>query len=433
MSLNAEKNTESYKDNNESFRHDYNLTVLFCIIISVALTINYLLPNDYLALLCTAVAIVKLFICKEKDLLPLMIYFPFLAYLFRFQNYNIFIFVCLAFIARASLLKKENLVFTIVGIPIYFAIHLFSSINTDFSIGDLIPLFCIMILMYACILYDESRKDACIYFFITGHIVTSFLGLARDIYISAGWYNDSFRFSGLSYDPNFYAITAVITLCILMLGLGYKIKTVRWFIVTIITISFGVITYSKSFLFCLIAIILISFFTAEHKVRSNILKTLPAILIICFIFRKQLFGVYESFKARFVAVDSLDSLTTGRVRLWKIYWADIFKSVESVLVGNGVVQSIKSAAHNTYLEMLQKFGFIGAASDIFFLYACNGKIKSRFKLSINAAFVILIFAALLFFLSAYTFYGFWQCIFIIMILSRRDEQSAETISNYSGV
>lgn len=436
MSIGEEKNISGCKDDNESFRHDYNLTMIFCIILSAVLTINFFLPNDYLSLLCTAAAIVKLFLCKKKELLPLMIYFTFLAYLFCFQNYNIYIFVCLAFIIRAALLTKENLVFTIVGIPVYFATHLLSSINTDFSIGDLIPLFCVMILMYACNMYDEKSRNAYIYFFIAGHIVTSFLGLTRNIgrlTVSEHLYNDSLRFSGLSYDPNFYAITAVITLCILLLGFGYKFKTWKWLAATIITLSFGVITYSKSLLFCFAAIILISFLTAERNVKSNILKALPLFLILCFVFSKQLFGVYEAFKARFNAVDSFDSLTTGRVTLWKIYAADIFKSAESIFFGNGISPSIKKAAHNTYLEILQKFGLIGAVTDAIFLYACNKKIKSKFKLSFTSVFVILLLAALLFFLSAYTFYGFWQCIFIVMILIRKDEQNAETVNSYSGI
>lgn len=413
-----------------NFRYAYKNTIFFCVILSVLLTVNFLLPHDYLALLSTFVACIKLFFCKRKELLPLIIYFSFFAYLFRFQNYNIFVFVALSFLTRAALLKRVNLVYAVVWIPIYFFTHLLSSVslNMNFSIGDLIPLFVVMILIFASGLCEEENKNVYLYFFIVGHIMASFLGLTRNsgrlkdilnsAYVSVNSYQDSLRFSGLAYDPNFYTITAVLTLCILMFGFGYKIKTNRWFFATIITIVFGLITYSKSMLFCFLVILLVSFLKTEKIIRLNVLKTLPFLLGLCIIFHNQLLSIYETIMVRFEEVDSLQSLTTGRSDIWKIYFNDIFKSVDSFFWGNGIVQSFKYAAHNTYLEIIQKFGLIGIVTDFLYLYFCNKKMKGRFNLSMNSIFVVVIFAALLFFLSAYTFFGLWQCIFIVMILTR---------------
>ncbi len=421
------------------FRKEYRGTMIFCIAMSFVLVLNYFLSNDYLALSCTIVASAKLFICREKELLPLSIYFSYLAYLFRFQKYNIYVFVCLAFIVRVTFLKKDNFLFTIIGIPLYFIVHLFSSTNVEFTIGDLIPLFSVMILMYACGVYNEKYRDVCIYFFIVGHVVTSVLGLLRNIsrlniilnttFVSVHSFRDSLRFSGLSYDPNFYTVTAAITLCILLLGFGYRIKTLKWFVATTITISFGLITYSKSMIFCFITIIAFSLFKAEHKTRLRILKMLPIFIILCLIFRRQLFGIYETLMVRLDGADTAESLTTGRTNLWKMYYNDIFKSTKSFLIGNGIVQYFTSAAHNTYLEILHKFGFIGAITEVIYLWGCNRRIGYRFTLSLNSLFIILILAALLFCLSAYTFYGLWSCLFIVMILVRKENQYAENFDN----
>lgn len=421
------------------FRKEYRGTMIFCIAMSFVLVLNYFLSNDYLALSCTIVASAKLFICREKELLPLSIYLSYLAYLFRFQKYNMYVFVCLAFIVRVTFLKKDNFLFTIIGIPLYFIVHLFSSTNVGFTIGDLIPLFSVMMLMYACSLYGETYRNVCIYFFIAGHIVTSFLGLFRSIsrlnnilntvHMSVHSYQDSIRFSGLSYDPNFYTVTSVITLCILMLGFGYKIKTGRWFIAAVITISFGLITYSKSMLFCFLAVFAISLLKAERKTRINILKMLPMFIILCFLFRRQLFGIYETLMIRLDDADTAESLTTGRTKLWEMYYNDIFKSTKSFLIGNGIVQYFTSAAHNTYLEILHKFGFIGAITEVIYLWGCNRRIGCKFTLSLNSLFIILILAALLFCLSAYTFYGLWSCLFIVMILVRKGDQYAESFDN----
>lgn len=425
----AEKSMTCYRTE-INFRYTYKNAMFFCVILSILLTVNFLLPNDYLALLSTIAVCMQLFFCKRKDLLPLMIYFSFFAYLFRFQKYNIFVFVVLSFLTRVAFLKRVNLIYAVAWITIYFFTHLLSSfsLNVDFSIGDLIPLFVVIILFFASDLYEQENRNTCLYFFISGHIVASFLGLTKNIgrlkdilnsaYVSVDSYRDSLRFSGLAYDPNFYTITAVLTLCILMFGFGYKIKTKRWFIATIITIVFGLITYSKSMLFCFLLILLGSFLKAEKTIKLNVLRTLPFFLALCIIFRNQILSIYNTLVVRLNEVDSLQTLTTGRSEIWKMYFKDIFKSVDSFLCGNGIVQSFKYAAHNTYLEIFQKFGLIGVGTDLIYLYFCNRKMKGRFNSSMISIFAIAILAALLFFLSAYTFYGLWQCIFIVMILTR---------------
>jgi hypothetical protein len=298
------------------------------------------------------------------------------------------------------------------------------------SLGDVVPFIAIFCLLFACCSYRVEQRELCVKYFLAGYITTSVLGLFKSLtrlseimsvdYLSAYSWEDTLRFSGLSYDANFYAIIALITLCILLFGFQYRFRSnFVWTIMTFTTVVLGMLTYSKSFYLPLFLILVISVIKTDKNIRTKIIKAIPLMLILCFIFRAQMGIIVNLFLIRLTESDGVNGLTTGRYELWVEYLQRIGSSFESIVIGNGVRSVGLKAAHNTYLEIIYKFGLLGLLVDIGYMGICIklvGLVKH--KKSINEIATVLLLLLLFFNLSAYTFLALWSCLFMTIILIR---------------
>ena len=72
-------------------------------------------------------------------------------------------------------------------------------------------------------------------------------------------------------------------------------------------------------------------------------------------------GLVEVILTRFSNANDLNSLTTGRVGLWKSYIDEMFSNVKVFFLGRGFtnVKINGRASHNTILQMFYQFGLLG--------------------------------------------------------------------------
>lgn len=408
--------------------------LFFLLAVSLFLFINYFLSNDIVSLFCTIVSCIYILVCKVNLLIPTIVYLTFFSYIFRFNDYNLYVFVCVVFVIRLLFFRKRNFIAGIIGIPLYIFFHLLSTNIGELTLTLIVPFVSIICLYFSATEFKIYMRDKCIAYFILAHFLSSFFGLFKEncrlqnvfntTYISVSSWQDTIRFSGISFDPNFYTIISVIVLFIIVFKLKEKLKFILWIILIGIDIAFGLMTYSKSFYFCTACILICAILSTEKTMKIKLFQSLPVIIIAIFLMSNQIDNIFNGFMSRFIGVTSVNSLTTGRENLWIMYIKLIFKDISSVIVGNGILNNGLKAAHNTYLEMLYKFGIIGVVEDILYLIICRKKFFYASSKNIASVLIVVLFLFLLFNLSAYTFYGLWLCIFIIWV-ANMDKSNGE--------
>lgn len=412
--------------------------------ISLLLFLNFFTDSDYLSLFGTAAVVISLLTARRDRVLPLAVYYSFFAYLFYYSGYNLYVFVAIALIIKAAFSVPNKLGVLLAISVSYLAVHLLSSVGYSLKLGDFIPFFTILCLCAASTLYLPSDRKNIIYAFVSGHLVSSVFGLFRtqtrlmDIletdYLSFIEWHDTVRFAGLSFDPNFYSLLAVIALYLVMLygDLLFRKKATQ-LIVLFIIVLFGVITFSKSLILSCVVFFAASVFDRRSILRKRLLLFILVAVLGIFVFEGQVSRVLELIGLRFSDIETLDDFTSGRVSLWNMYMKELMSSWEIFIVGAGLKGRLllEKAAHNTYLEILYKFGILGFVSNTLYFLYCNGLIKKEKKLMLADKVCVLLLAVLLFNLSAYTFYSLWTCLFVVMVVAKGVEN--EDICSGSGI
>lgn len=200
--------------------------------------------------------------------------------------------------------------------------------------------------------------------------ITDYMRVVRAYEISTNVY----RFTGLYSDPNYLSKTLVL-LCVSLFILIQKKKIgSRYWTLLVSLIIFGTQTISKSF-FLMLAVMVIFFaiISVKNKHYGVLIGILIiSILMISLIASKKLV-IFENVLKRFI---SGDSLTTGRVEIWKEYIDLLLSDPLKLIFGAGIGNSMKYMAHNTYLDFLYYYGIIGSVVFIIGLkYAINKKKK----------------------------------------------------------
>lgn len=411
--------------------------IAFPIFIALMLLLNYFTSNDYISLICTVVVFAYLLFCKRELLLPNMIFYSLFAYLFHYGDYALYVFVCIAFLFRVALIKKANFMLFIALFPVYLIMHLISTDFSVISIGDIVPFFSILCLLGACLVYNSSDREKCISYFIIGYVLSAVFGTLKSAsrlaevshvtYTSVFSWQDTIRFAGISYDPNFFTVLSLIVLMLIMFSGIAKTQKVLTIVGLVTAIVAGANTYSKSFYILACLLVIVYLFGSQKKILKRVGIVLALAVLASLIFENEIYSILVNITSRFANVETMNDLTTGRSNLWIEYFKDIFSSISSFLFGNGIQRTGRTAAHNTYLELLYDFGLLGASFDILLLYLSTKSIrKTSVGNSLNRFGILFIFLLNLFALSAYSFPTLWTCIFLLILLLRTDGESNGT-------
>lgn len=404
---------------------------LFLLCIAGALFINFYFSNDILSLAVTVLCCFYLLIVKREYYVPTAIFFTAYSYLFRYGNYGIFIFVCLFVLLRGLMFQMKHMVSFLTVIIVYAFTHLLSTFlnSMETSIGDYIPLFSILCLLTVCMNYKPENKSACIQHFLFAFFTSSILGfwvgetrlgeILTANFLSDDSWQDTVRFSGLSYDCNFYALSAILALYFSLFEdkfiFSRKNTFLRYIVLGAVAIL-GMLTYSKMFMLASIGLLGLAAVFSDRKTKKRLLFLVPVIVLMVVLFSESLINWINIMQERLGSSGDLNELTTGRSDLWERYIEKIFSSPSSFMMGQGILGLEGGAAHNTYLEIMSKFGLLGVIGEILLLYMANQMLPHIEKTNKkNFAICLIVQMALLFTLSAYTFYGLWVIIFFVLI------------------
>lgn len=224
------------------------------------------------------------------------------------------------------------------------------------------------------------------------------------------------RFSGLTSDPNYFAVEVLLLLsCLTQLYFTNQIKVVYYPLMVILMIV-GFLSISKAYLLTLsvFAIVVIVFLCIKklkykEKVWIDIVSLLTISLISILICLPEILAVFNRFIGESY-VDfgqdqcgrALNTFTTGRSEIWILYIKEICSSPKNILFGHGLGAALlqtnygETAAHNFYLECLYHLGILGSVImllPIIYLLVKTSK-KTNRKLINFIPFIVIAFVLL---------------------------------------
>lgn len=179
--------------------------------------------------------------------------------------------------------------------------------------------------------------------------------------------NVTYRFTGLNYDPNFYAMSVIFAVVLSMILIMNKIgnKILMW-IIFVSLLFFGFQTYSKMFLF---SVVIIGIVSMIYMLRS------PKMMVIALAFVFILGTGIVTWLKKIGYMDIMFSrlfegdISTGRFDLWRIYFEYLNNSPLSLIFGRGIGANYLSAGgpHNTYVESVYFVGILGSILYLFMI------------------------------------------------------------------
>lgn len=223
-------------------------------------------------------------------------------------------------------------------------------------------------------------------------------------------YLELYRFFGLSYDSNFYALSNFIVIgYLLFCSKNIKAKTI---LLIALFLFAGILTFSKSYFLVIIFLFVIYFIKSLRSFTKTIILSLSLFVLIAiyaFVSRRIGFNPIEMILLRFGSFDSLGEVTTGRSDIWYNYIQIFIDNPYKFIFGHGYNSTVIRAAHNTFIEFLYLFGIIGTGIWICFFIHCFKLYKSNCYKYVPRSTMIVMISFLLgtFFLSAYTYESFW--------------------------
>lgn len=391
------------------------------VLLSSLLFYNYTMGSDYLALFCTIGYCVYVLRCREEYVLPSMVYMSLFAYLFSYNEINLIFFISFSFIVRISLLSKSqkpNYIFLLA----YLITHLIATSVRHINVFLLSSILSLFTVYFASLAIEKSKTSLLGNSFLLSFFLSSLFGFFKDSTRLAERFDadeafEMLRYSGLSYDANFYSLIAVVAICIVVHNIKKQGSFLHYIVLAII-ILLGMQTLSKSFYLCSAVLVLYSMLVSKNKIKYMLFLGIVIVAVLPFI-KDSLIPLLDVMDQRLDRNQDASSFTTGRIDLWKMYSDILFGSVNGLLLGHGaVLPSGMEAAHNTYLELLFKFGIIGTLFDVMLLSSTFSRIRSKIgKISAETFVYIGALALLLFALSSYTFLSLWSCLFMIFVVS----------------
>ena len=246
--------------------------------------------------------------------------------------------------------------------------------------------FMMMILAFPVITQERHKQKydfaQIVLFFSLGVIIASMCAMFFSEYanirkfIKVDAYQTIVRRSGFYGDSNFY-VAQVVAAMGGALSLTLQEKKRSRVVALVVTILFllycGFLSGSKSFVL-VTAVILLLWILATLRLRGRM--GLKIVLLSCFlasavfVATSALFGdLIDVIFTRFSGASDMDSLTTGRLGLWKSYVDEIFGDFKLFFLGRGF-SNIKvngRGSHNTVIQIFYQLGLLGTPALVYWL------------------------------------------------------------------
>ncbi len=394
---------------------------------------------------------------RESNLLQIFFIMP-MANLFKMTpgTQSFFTILILVYVVLSLVLPRKA-TFWVIMFTVYVLIG--ELLAGHFDLFKTIKLIC-NILFISCTLNsnDNLRYKEIFLSYITGNIVASSFALLDssffkiESYIGAKALGTAFsngeeitRFAGLYLDPNYYSTGMIISLCLLVV-LFHK-KDIHLFTLGLFSapiIYFLTLTYSKSaiiMLFVPLAYLIYSLLTKKNYIAAASIVVLSVAVVVLALSGKipALDIVLSRIEASDVGSGDVDvnTLTTGRFDLWKMYSKYLIKNIKTFAFGDGITADLLTgrAAHNVYLEMIYHIGLVGTLLLFISLKEILAQsIRIKFRRNImNYCVMICIFVTYFFLSQLFCFDPPFQIFIGFMVLNMQFGKKVATETPFASV
>ncbi len=243
----------------------------------------------------------------------------------------------------------------------------------------------------------------------------------------AFWGASIYRFQGLFNDPNYFTSMLICAMALLVkLKFSSHIATAAFIPSMIALTFFGILTYSKTFLFALFLLIvfgIIWLFRSGHYLPAIIVTAVLVLLAFYLLTGSSIFSVIF---VRLSSVTNLDDLTTGRSVVFGQYMQEITDDIPSFLFGEGMAApGLQKDPHNLYLEIAYYLGFVGLGLMIAFMVSLVLAMRKKTvrKQSFFSKYLVLIMIAVLHLALHGLFSSISYALFFLAMLSMLVEET----------
>ena len=201
-------------------------------------------------------------------------------------------------------------------------------------------------------------------------------------------------------------------------------KILGWFL-GILVLIFGMLSISRSFLFCILSIMAVVFYTVAKtgKRKGILLIAFFSLLLLGWMNQEVVQNIYMVFDMRVIAETSF---TGDRIDIWASAFKYLIDYPISIIYGNGVqyyrqldngTYLFNAGLHNLYFDTIFSLGIIGTLGLIIIIYAMWGNLKSKYGCVDNEYVSLPLVCLLTFGITALTLSGikFWIYFIISMI------------------
>lgn len=168
-----------------------------------------------------------------------------------------------------------------------------------------------------------------------------------------------FRFSGLMPDPNYYSVSVIVVVFMLIRLVQSKVINKYFGSGLILTlIWFGALSYSRIYFISLFFLVLYYVHLYTGKSRYGLLSLIGVSITSIFAW---LYFTNTSYYLNAISRFEVDDVSNGRTSLWVQYIKIILDDVKILLLGSGYDSKLVGGhgAHNTYIEAIYHIGCIG--------------------------------------------------------------------------
>lgn len=360
--------------------------------------------------ICAFIMIAYVVIRMKPDftLKQMIIILP-LANIFKLApgSQSFYTFVVLLFVAMCILRSKK-----VSSILLFFVFYIIimQILNDAISVTRSMKFIGGLLMLYYLMIEIDIQKYHVSIFkrYILGVIIASSIARVDSNFFSISkylsvqelgtryGYGEMSRFTGLDTDPNYYALSIIISLCLIVFMYHRReIKTIPAVIQVVLLLSFALLTYSKSVLLMLIFPVLY-LAISNYKREKYILQI---ILIICAVgvVGYALAGNIQAVNiiiTRMTVNTNLNGLTTGRIELWEAYLnyfdEHIIKTIFGFGLGAGYAPNVNRAVHNSYIESVYHLGVLGFLWLVYILKKCSRINRNRDILNYSVLICIMI-------------------------------------------
>ena len=322
-------------------------------------------------------------------------------------------------------------------------VSLVSLLSRNFNFLIVLKMFLNLSLLFIFIdIYTNEKLQSITIAFSMGMIISSIIGIFKEkipglmamyddldyVYMNGKRYS---RYSGIFTDPNYYSIALIVNLgLIICYSINNKINLKNIFI-GICLLIFGLFSYSKSYYLMLIGLILVimSVLLLNKKIGISMFSIIVVVAIILSGSLNRFSGI-QIISSRFSNSKNLNSLTTGRINIWKNYINYINSNNKVFFIGNGIGAPYykNMATHNMYIETWYYIGVLG----IVFYFVTLMKIFSHriiYKGKIINYYLLFMVLIMYIFLAGFTAFEFpfYMMICWIVINTKLAKNKSEEI------